>query len=450
MIYAKYQRAIIEGLERRPDAKIRQLEQMKTDHPDSDLADDVLMQLGITYLETGRGAQALPVFQALLEDYPNSPLYVAALLRLGLISYNSGNTDAALRYYKQVFNHRPGPSEGREALSALEEIYVRDLKTPDTYFAFVNSVPGYEITALKKDSISYRVAEIQYEQAQYPEAVKAFTEYLERYPNGIYVISAYFYRGDAHGILNSYTAALSDFDQVVRRGQSPYYLDALQRAAVLSYNHTHDFPAAFKYYQSLKADLVDATKRFDADLGLLRSAYRSGYHEETLKSAEMIIAHQLATDAMRGEAHYYAARTSYDQKAYEKALDHFNQVATYGQNEQTAEARYRIAEIYYLRGNASLAEQLCHKANEQNANYPVWVARSLILLSDIALGRQDFFNAKAPLEAVIENFDRDPEILKEARDKLERVLALEKEHSRIQQDNGASIQFQHEDDGKNN
>lgn len=43
-------------------------------------------------------------------------------------------------------------------------------------------------------------------------------------------------------------------------------------------------------------------------------------------------------------------------------------------------------------------------ASAKNSAYPYWVAKGLILLSDISMQKNDIFNAKAALEAVQENF----------------------------------------------
>src|SRR5690606_9945493 len=97
-----------------------------------------------------------------------------------------------------------------------------------------------------------------------------------------------------------------------------------------------------------------------------------------------------------------------------RALNAFFRVTELLQNVQAAEARFRIAQIHFFNGDLDSAEELCHSANEQNAAYPYWVAKSLILMSDIFLARNDLFNAKAPLEAVIESFEGDTTIRSEA------------------------------------
>ncbi len=429
MVYARYQRAMIFGLQKNPEEKIRILENMAVDYPESDLADDVLLQLGITYQEMGRGEKATEPLRQLLEKYPHSELYVPCLLRLGLVNYNNGDISKALTYYKEVFRHQPTAAEGREALSAIEEIYVEDLKTPNAYFDFASGVPGYAVTASKRDSLSYRVGEIQYEQGDYASAVKSFTDYLSQFPNGINVIPALFYRGDASALLKQYPEALKDFEAVIRHGQNTYYMDALDKAATLSYNYAQEFSKALDYYKQLHAVVADPGKKMDAALGVIRSAFRAGNSAAVMLWFHEITEDPAASETNRGEAFFYAAKIALEAKDYDNALELFKQVTEHVDNIQAAEARFRIAQIYFFMHNLDEAEKQCAVASEHNGNYPYWVAKSLILISDIASERQDYFNARAPLEAVIENFQGDTTILAEAQAKLDTVKTLQQQQA---------------------
>jgi tetratricopeptide (TPR) repeat protein len=186
---------------------------------------------------------------------------------------------------------------------------------------------------------------------------------------------------------------------------------------------------------------ADGTKLYDIETALMRAAYLSEDAASTLQWSQRVAKHPLATDPVRSEAYFYAGKTSLAGKDYPRALEDFAQTARLSQNEQGAEARYRMAEIHYFNAQFDLAEQQCHVANEQNANYPFWVAKSLLLLSDIAVEKNDLFNAKAALEAVIENFQGDSDIVQEARNKLTNILNMEQQQSRILPDTAKSLQF---------
>ena len=68
-----------------------------------------------------------------------------------------------------------------------------------------------------------------------------------------------------------------------------------------------------------------------------------------------------------------------------------------------------------------MASDLCIKANEESSAYPYWVAKSIILLSDVLAEQGDLLNAKAALEALLENYNEDQVLVNEAKDKLNRI-----------------------------
>lgn len=100
-------------------------------------------------------------------------------------------------------------------------------------------------------------------------------------------------------------------------------------------------------------------------------------------------------------------------------------------NNQGAESRYLLAEIQFNKKDYSLAEQQCHYANEKNANYPYWIAKSLLLIADIYYQKEDLLNARAAVEAVLENFVEDADIIKIANEKLNKIKVKEAETNRL-------------------
>jgi len=233
--YALYQKAIIEGLRGQVTDKILALEQLIQDHPQSEFTDDALYQLAITYQDLGQLSNATRPLEQLIREFgERSDLLNSALIRLGLINYNQGNLQQAIAYYKQVFSNNPESAESSAALRALEEIYINDLGDPDGYFAFLRTIPGYDVKDTAQDSITFRAAEIQFENGNYDRAVSAFTNYIARFPNTkpINLILAHYRRADAYAALKQYSNALLDYEYVVNQGSSKYYVKALEKAAI--------------------------------------------------------------------------------------------------------------------------------------------------------------------------------------------------------------------------
>ncbi|MEL6987916.1 MAG: tetratricopeptide repeat protein, partial [Bacteroidota bacterium] len=430
--YAQYQKAMIMGLTNKLYEKVILLESITVDHPTSKYADDAYYQLGITYKELGNSSEAIKSLNQLVEKFKKkSPLINPSYLRLGLYSFNQGDLNQALRYYKKVFDNNPNPKESQDAVSAIQEIYVDHLNQPESYVSFIKTVPGMDISEFKRDSINYRAAEIQYENAAYAEAITSFDEYIQNFPRGAYLISALYYKGESNALLKQYSKALEAYDKIIQKGQSEYFEKALNKAAIISYNHALDFKSSYNYFLRLETIASSEEESYKAILGAMRSAFRAELFSELPSLTNKVINHPRASSSDKATAYYFQGKSYFLQENYTEASRSFERVILSSDNEQTAEARYLRAKIAFNRNDLNNAERLALNANKASSGYPFWVAKNLILLSDILVKKKDYFNAKAPLEAVIDNFQDDPSIVEEAQQKLNEVKALEEESSRI-------------------
>ena len=430
-VYALYQKAIIEGLRGNTTDKIINLDDLVDTHPDSEYADDALLQLGITYLEIGKFEQAIVPLKRIINNYQNSKLTNQALLKLGLISYNQGNLESAIAYYKQVFAYNPSQPEAEAALTALEEIYVDDLGKTEEYFAFLETIPGYKVEEDEKEHINFKAAESQYANGNYEKAIQAFSVYIRQYPNGRNLLLAHYHRGESYAVEKRYSDALRDYEFVIGKGNSLYYTKALKKAAIIAYNHDQNFEKAYDFYSKLELATDNSDTRFEAQIGALRSAYRTNDYEAVSTLAVRVIENPTSSDQHKASANFYLGKMAFDKEDYDKALRAFNEVTKQSNDEQTAEARYTIAYIYYLKRELEVAQQIALNANKESSDYPYWVAKSVILLADILAEKGDIFNAQAVLEGLIENYTEDEELVNIAKTKLEQLKARESSTSRL-------------------
>ncbi|HMV24556.1 MAG TPA: hypothetical protein PKA71_09520, partial [Saprospiraceae bacterium] len=83
-------------------------------------------------------------------------------------------------------------------------------------------------------------------------------------------------------------------------------------------------------------------------------------------------------------------------------------------------------------------------ANKESSGFDYWIARSVILLSDINVERGDLLNARAALEAVLENYSNDAELVKMAQQKLSDLEKKEQGKNRIKNDTGKNFELQND------
>ncbi len=434
--YALFQKAIIEGLRGNNTDKIIALENLIERHSTSSYADDALFQLGVTYQDIKQASKATQTFKQLVKDYPNSELVNDALLRLGLVAYNQGNRQAAIEYYKRVFSHSPNKEEADAALTALREIYIKDMADPDGFTAFLETVPGYSLENSEKDQLAFDAAENAYENSQYERAITSYTSYINRYPNGINLLIARYHRGESFAVLEQYSKALSDYEWVMDKGQGRYYADALGKAAQIAYHNEQDFDKAYDYYTKWETESNVPEDRFEAQLGAMRAAYRLNNIAAVQASARKVSNNPAASQLQKAAAEFYLGKIAYDRKDFPVAMTSFNKVLQLSDNEQTAEVRYLIADIHYQNRDLDKAKKRCLDNNNESSSYPYWVGRSLLLLSDVFAEQGDIFSAKTVLEALIQNYENQTdEIVPTAQKKLQTLNQQEANNSRLDIDN---------------
>ena len=441
--YALLQMAAINGVQKNHAQEALLLNQLLDKHPRSGYKPDALYALAESYIQLNQSDRAIASYSRLLEEYPDKAEYAnRSRLKLGLLAYNQGDINSALKYYRALLQSNPTKTQAAEAIAAIEEIYIDDKKDPDGYADFLETFPAFKLGNAAKDSLNYRTAFSMYEDGEYDRATQAFSIYLDKFPGGIQRIDAMFFRAESFTLLKEYPQALNAYKLLIEQGSSHRLEDAIYKAASISYNHSQDFTDSYLLYNRY-AELADDPRRvYDAQMGALLSAAKSGNDAGVLKYAQIVIDHEASEESQLAQAHYHRAQVYYKKQTFPLAADNFNTVTRYTDNEQAAESRYRIADIYYRQEQLDLAETFSEQALQLNAAYPYWRAKTLILLADIYRDKSDFLNARAALNAVVEYYKENESLLTMAQTRLAQLDLIEQNKSRVvQQDSSETLEM---------
>lgn len=430
MDYAAYQLGIVEGLNKGPVDKIVILEEFEAKYPESEYRDDALFEIGNSYFSLNKRNDALIAFNKLLADYgEESPMARKTLLRKGLISYNAGDVDEAIASYKEVFKLSPNAEEKKEALAALEEIYLSELNDPQAYFDLAENEGGVKLDDIQKDSLSYGIAMDQFKNGNYEKSSEAFANYRKRYKKGLYLIPAKYYEGESYSLLKQYNEAAIAYEMVIEEGKSDFYLKALKKAALIKYNHEQDNEKALKYFDLLVTQ--EGLNELEYIEGALVCANLTQDNTKVLSYADKLSKHPQSTTDQKATANFYLAKAAEKQGNIDQAIKAYNDVVRLSKNNKAAEASYQVAKLFKQQSNLDLAETQALETTKRAVNYPFWVAKSLLLLTDIFVEKKDVYNAKAAVEAVLDNYKEDTEIQAEALAKKVLVDQLEADENRV-------------------
>ncbi len=425
--YARFQKAVVLGVQNKTTEKATILQSLVNRTPASAYAHDARYELALTWLEDDKYQQAITMLQPLTTGTDAKGLAPKAWIKTGFAWQELDNNAKAIEAYRHVVTDYPASTERATALDALKSLYIQD-NQPAAYAQLLkdNNLPAADDNAL--DSTFYAAAEAQFASGKYDKAKLAFGQYLQQYPNGAFAVKASYYKAESHYQLKEYKEALAAYDVVLNNGWSDFTENSARRAAALAYQ-SGDNAAAAKYYGILRTSAMGKEDLQTAYSGLTRTNFNTGNYAAAGQYADTLLSLPEVNDNLAAEARFYKAKSLQNQQNDADAIILYQQVTGAKDVAMAAEARYRIAEIYFKQNKLKESETAAGETIKQGGN-DYWVVKSYILLADLLTKQKDYFNAKATLQSIIKN-TKNQELKQEANKKLEEVKALEKKQSKL-------------------
>ena len=424
--YALLQKGIGEGLIGKDVQKIQTLQELVNSYPASNYADDAYYEIAQSYLKIQNPERAIENLKNIINNYPQSVYTPASYVQIGLLYYNRDDNNQAIKYYKDAVRLYPGTQAAKDALFGLKNIYV-DMNRVNEYFSYVNSLGQASVTvsANEQDSLSYISAEKLYMAGNCPEASQTFERYIANFPNGSFLLNAQFYKGDCNYRSKEFDKALTSFDYVISQPKNIYTEQALLGAARIEMNQ-NKYQNAVKHYKQLSESNTSPGNMKEATTGMMRGYYQLAEYENALKAADKVLGLDKLTPEVTREATYIKARSLQELGRDVLALEEYKKIAVEVMSREGAEAKFRVAELSFKRGDIATAEKQILEFSEKTTPHEYWIARSFILWSDIFKQQKEYFQAIQTLQSIIDYYEKmDDGILDMARKKKEELVKLQ-------------------------
>jgi TolA-binding protein len=433
--YAMYQLSLIYGLTGNQKKQLQLNDLLVEKYAQSPYSDDAMYMKGSTQISQNEFNEAKSTFDQLVNKYPNSEYNSRATFKLGVISYGKDKDQEALEYFKAVVRNNIQTEEAKDALGYIRKIYIES-GDPDGFIAYASTIQGYNFTDMEADSLLFESAENVFDTDNWELAAENYSKYLQRFPKGINNLSAHHNRGICYYNLKKYEESYEDFE-AVSDAKNPSAPPALaENANILAgricYHITKDFKNALKHFKAAEPLSSTAENRNESRLYGMRSAFNANNMTELGPMAENFLKESGASAQDKAEAHYCLAKSQFAAKQYDKSRKNFEEaIKLVGDDLRSSESRYRIAQIYYLQRNLDKSMEIAFQNNKQLGNHHDWLARNFILISDIYAEQGNLDAAKGTLESLLKNYNGDPEIVKEAKTKLENIKKAKSSNSRL-------------------
>jgi tetratricopeptide (TPR) repeat protein len=163
-----------------------------------------------------------------------------------------------------------------------------------------------------------------------------------------------------------------------------------------------------------------------ARLGILRCSQALGRHQAAIDIANQILNDQPLNEDTKNEALYCRAKANVALRQWKAAQPDLKILATEVRTAQGAEAKYLLAQSYYELQQLDDAEAQVMAFTQMNTQQQYWLARALVLLSDINRDRGELFQARQYLLVLQQNYTRTDDIRSLIAERLAKLDEMEK------------------------
>jgi len=404
--YCLFQKGMIQGIKGNMQGKADAMDNIINDHGNSQYTADAMFEKGNALMALDKNEEANKFFRQVIKKYPNSAYAKKALLKSALIQYNLRNDEKALAIYKDVVNKYPSTPEATEALTGVRNLYI-SMGKPQEYFDYIKNISSVNISNGAQDSITYEAAEQLYLKSAFNAAANGFSDYIQNFPNGYFILNASYYKSECSYMSGDLDKALEGYLVVTNSSRNIFTEKSLLKAGEILVKK-ESCVQAIKIYSELEqlADFHDNI--ISAQVGLMRCYHLMEDPDNTMIYARKLITGDKISNPTLSEANLLYARSAMMKNDLDEAEKHFKIVAKTPSSEAGAESKYSLALIYFKKNNYKQSQGECYQVINQVPSYEYWIGKSFLLLGDNYLALKDTFQAKHTYKSIIDNYQGDP------------------------------------------
>jgi hypothetical protein len=178
-------------------------------------------------------------------------------------------------------------------------------------------------------------------------------------------------------------------------------------------------------FHRLEKMAASKKEQYTALSGLMESFYLLKQYDSADVYARAVLDRGNVNAGAQNEASLYLGKTAFARGDYETAKDELLNTLNAAQDEYGAEAKYLLAQIFFLKKEYKPCYETLVSLNADFSAYDEWVGKSYLLMADNFLAQDNVFHARATLQSL----DAFPlqQIKDEAKQKLKIIEQAEAE-----------------------
>lgn len=289
--------------------------------------------------------------------------------------------------------------------------YTRQFAPAEEYYHAVAEQAG-----IQSDYALYQEALMKGLQKKYTDKQSVLDNLITRYPNSEFVDDAWLDKGRTALLMSDNATAIQSFRQVVDNyADSPIAPQAAIQLA-MTYNNMGKAEEAQRIYELVAERYpdTDAAATAAEDLKVLsiqqRIAslpvlYQQGNYQELLDTYQQLVQQNLDfrdrqnLQLLAGKAHLALQET-------DKATVYFNTASQDMRTASGAEAKFLLAQMAFDQHDNEQAQLVASELMQSGTPHQYWLARAIILISDVFAQQGETFTATEYLKSLKQNYTR--------------------------------------------
>ena len=416
--YAYFQKGVVRDFQERAEDAIEALDMVINEYSNSIYYDDAIYKKAQIQLESKEFRASIFGFTRIIERLPQSLFVPYAYESRALAYFNLNELEEAEKDYKFILDQYVTSKVANSALLGLQNT----LRLNDKDIEFDQYLTRYkEANPENEDLVNIELesAKNLFFSQNYEAAIGAFEGYERNYPDSPLRDQAKYYRAESYFKLNDRTKALTLFYELDRENRIDNIDVVYQRIGQLQLD-AGDYQEAANYYAKLEGIARSKRQENDAWLGLLESYYRLSAYDKMRVYARNIIDKANISAGANNRAQLYLAKAAYAEGDFDTAIDELLTTVNTSSDVYGAEAQYLLGKIFYQQEQYQQSLNTLFDFNEKYGNYDRWLGKSFLLIADNYLALQEYFQAEATVNSIIEYSELE-EIVSEAEIKLDGI-----------------------------
>ncbi len=218
LYYAAYAALETEDLDRAVQLAAR----FTTQYSENEYLPDVLEVAGDAHLLKGNAAEAVPLFERLVDEFPQHPKHETWIVRAGLARFENDDHPGTIEWLKSRTSQLTRPELIAEAWHWIGASHFQ-LKQFDAAGAAYQQALQADPNWRRADESLLGLARSQWESNHQPDALATARELIERFPQSPLVAEAWYRTGQWSHDQQDYAAAAAAYQQVIEHHADSFF-----------------------------------------------------------------------------------------------------------------------------------------------------------------------------------------------------------------------------------